>query len=162
MSRVFPHPLLALSLLAMWLLLQQSLSLGQILLGTLVAVLASLAMAALQPARSNVRRAHKFVLLLGLVAVDVLRSNIAVTWIILRGRARKETAGFLIVPLELTDERGLSLLAFIVTATPGSAWVEYNAARSTVLIHVLDLVDEKTWIDTLKRRYETLLLEIFE
>jgi len=31
-----------------------------------------------------------------------------------------------------------------------------------MLIHVLDLVDEKQWIETLKNRYETLLMEIFE
>ena len=30
------------------------------------------------------------------------------------------------------------------------------------MIHVLDLIDEKTWIRTIKGRYERLLLDIFE
>ncbi|RYE58485.1 MAG: Na+/H+ antiporter subunit E, partial [Rhizobiaceae bacterium] len=38
---------------------------------------------------------------------------------------------------------------------------EYDRARSTVLIHVFDLVDEKEWVATVKKRYEALLLEIF-
>ena len=30
------------------------------------------------------------------------------------------------------------------------------------MIHVLDLIDERVWIDTIKNRYERPLLEIFE
>ena len=29
-------------------------------------------------------------------------------------------------------------------------------------MHVLDLVDEETWVRTIKGRYERLLMEIFE
>lgn len=162
MSRIFPYPLLAASLLVMWLLLQQSLSPGHLLLGGVIAIIASLAMAALQPERPKIRRVQKLVKLVTLVALDVTRSNVAVTRIILQGHPRKQTEGFLILPLKLTDTYGLVILACIVTATPGTVWIEYNATRSTVLIHVLDLVDEKEWIETLKNRYETLLLEIFE
>ena len=162
MSRILPYPLLTVALLAMWLLLQQSASAGHLLLGSVVAVGASLAMAALQPERPRVRSVFKVVQLVWLVTLDIIRSNIAVTWIILRGHSRKQTEGFLVVPLQLTNTYGLVILACIVTATPGSAWLEYSATRSAVLIHVLDLVDEKEWIETLKNRYESLLLEIFE
>ncbi len=162
MRRLFPYPLLAASLLAMWLLLQQSFSLGHLLLGGIIATGASLAMAALEPERPKVRRAHRFVKLVALVSLDIIRSNIAVARLILRARPLPQTGGFLIVPLKLTDTTGLVILACIVTATPGSAWLEYNATRSEVLIHVLGLEDEKEWIESLKNRYETLLLEIFE
>lgn len=162
MRRIFPYPLLAASLLVMWLLLQQSLNLGHILLGGVIAMIASHAMAALQPERPKIRRVDKIVKLVVLVALDIIRSNIAVVRIILQGHPRKQTEGFLVVPLKLTDTYGLVILAGIVTATPGSAWIEYDATRSSVLIHVLDLVDEKEWIETLKNRYETLLVEIFE
>jgi multicomponent K+:H+ antiporter subunit E len=162
MSRIFPYPLLAALLLAMWLLLQQSLNVGHILLGGVIAIVASHVMAALQPKRPRIRRLGKILKLGVLVTQDVMRSNLAVTKIVLRGRVKNHTEGFLLMPLELTDRYGLVLLACIVTATPGSAWIEYSAKRSTVLIHVLDLVDDKKWIETLKSRYETLLLEIFE
>ena len=162
MTRIVPYPLLAALLLVMWLLLQQSLNVGHILLGSVIALVASHAMAALQPKRPRIRRVSKILQLGGLVALDVIRSNVAVTWIILRGHVKNHAEGFVIVPLQLTDRFGLVVLACIVTATPGSAWIEYSATRNSVLIHVLDLVDEKQWIETLKSRYETLLLEIFE
>jgi len=162
MSRILPYPFLAASLLVMWLLLQQSLNLGHILLGGLIAVIASHAMAALQPERPGIGRPGKILKLLLLVTLDVMRSNVAVTRIILQGRVKNHAEGFVLIPLQLTNRFGLVVLACIVTATPGSAWIEYSARRNTVLIHVLDLVDETQWIETLKSRYETLLLEIFE
>ena len=162
MSRVFPYPLLTALLVALWLLLQQSLNPGHVLLGGIIATIGSQAIAALQPERVKIRRPGKIVKLVALVTLDIIRSNIAVTRIILGARPMKEKEGFLIVPLKLTNTYGLVILACIVTATPGSAWIEYSATRSTVLIHVLDLVDEAQWRETLKSRYETLLLEIFE
>jgi multicomponent K+:H+ antiporter subunit E len=162
MNRILPYPLFTTLLLAFWLLLQQSLSVGHFLLGGIIATVAGRAMAALQPERPNIRRLGKMVKLVAVVTLDIIRSNFAVTRIILRGRSMKETEGFLVVPLKLTNTYGLVVLACIVTATPGSAWIEYSSTRSTVLIHVLDLVDETEWRETLKSRYETLLLEIFE
>lgn len=162
MRHILPYPLLSLALLVMWLLLQQSVAPGQVLLGALIAIAASRAMAALQPERPKIRHIGKIIKLVGLVTADIARSNIAVTRIIIEGKRREQTAGFLTVPLALTDRFALAILACIVTATPGSAWLEYDAGNNTVLIHVLDLVDEATWIDTLKNRYEALLLEIFQ
>ena len=162
MSRLFPHPLLTVALTLMWLLLQQSIGIGHILLGFVVAFAASHAMARLQPHKPKIRRPGLVLRLVAEVTVDVIRSNIAVPRIIIAGKRRKNTAGFIQMPLTLKDPAGLAVLSCIITATPGSAWLEYSPAESTVLIHVLDLIDEKAWMDTIKHRYETLLLEIFQ
>ena len=66
------------------------------------------------------------------------------------------------IPLDLRDKTGLAILSCIVTSTPGTAWVEYADDTGTLLIHVLDLVEESEWIRTIKARYEARLLEIFE
>src|SRR3546814_687158 len=44
----------------------------------------------------------------------------------------------------------------------GTIWVSYDPIGNMLLIHVLDLVDEQTWIDTIQQRYERPLLEIFQ
>lgn len=161
MRRLFPYPLLTLLLLLMWLLLQQSFGLGNVLLGAALATMASLAVAALEPERPHIGRIDKIITLVALVTMDILRSNLAVCWFIITGRQQLGTSGFVKVPLELRDRVGLTILACIITATPGSAWLEYSATRGYVLIHVLDLENEQGWIDTVKHRYERLLLEIF-
>lgn len=161
MTRWLPYPLLTVSLLLMWLLLNQF-SLGHLILGSIIAFGASHAMAALQPAKPRIRRWDKIPQLLWVVFMDICRSNVAVAGIILQGRRRPRNSGFVIIPLELRDRTGLAVLACIVTSTPGTAWLEYHSANGRLLIHVLDLVDEQEWIDTIKQRYERLLMEIFE
>ena len=152
MSRVLPYPVMTASLVVMWMALN-SFSLGHLLLGTMIAVVAGRAMAALQPSIPR---------LIGIVLLDILRSNLAVAGIILQGRRRQRAAGFVAIPLDLRDKTGLAVLACIVTSTPGTAWIEYASDSSVVLIHVLDLVDEEAWVVLIKSRYEAMLMEIFE
>lgn len=161
MARWLPYPLLTASLLVMWLLLN-GLSIGHLILGSVIAVLASLAMVALQPAKPRLRRWSLIPGLLLSFLDDVFRSNIAVAALILRGQSRQTTSGFVAIPLELRDRTALAILSCIITSTPGTAWVDYNAASGRLTIHVLDLIDEQAWIDTIKQRYEQPLLEIFQ
>src|SRR5690606_7517311 len=135
MSRVLPYPLLTAALLLMWLLLT-SFSPGQFLLGAAVAVGAARAMAALQPSKPRLRRWQLIPRLLGIVLLDILRSNVAVASIILQGRRRDRVAGFVAIPLDLRDQTGLAVLACIVTSTPGTAWIEYVPRSGILLIHV--------------------------
>lgn len=161
MARWFPYPLLAAALLVMWLLLS-GLSLGQVILGGVIAVLASWTVAPLQPAKPHLRRWHLIPRLMLDFLDDVLRSNVAVAALIIRGGRTDGVPGFVFIPLELRDRTALAVLACIITATPGTAWVEYSPARDLLTIHVLDLHDEQFWIERIKRRYERRLREIFE
>ncbi|MBI1619516.1 Na+/H+ antiporter subunit E [Aquamicrobium zhengzhouense] len=161
MKRLFPFPLLTVSLIGMWLLLT-SFSLGNLILGTAVALLAVQGLVALDPVRPNIKRWDLLPKLLGIVLLDIIRSNIAVVTIILQGKKRARTSGFLSIPLDLRDPVGLAILSVIITSTPGTAWMDYDSAKGTVLLHIFDLVDEAEWMDIIKNRYEHLLREIFE
>jgi len=161
MSRVLPYPVLAASLLLMWLLLN-GFSLGQFVLGTFIALFAASTMSALQPSKPHVRNWGAVLRLLGIVSVDILRSNIAVARLIFSPNSAQARSGFVPIPLTLRDRTGLAALACIVTATPGTAWVEYQSRQNILLLHVLDVGEEQDWIDLIKDRYEPLLLEIFE
>lgn len=158
---MLPYPVLTLALIVLWVLLNGA-SVGQLLLGTLVAVFASWAMTALRPDVPKVRKWHLLVMLLGILMADIVRSNIATAWMILFGRARGHTSEFVLMPIELDDPTALSLLAVVVTSTPGSAWLEYDSRDKTVLLHLLDVDDKDAWVVILKNRYEKLLLEIFQ
>jgi multicomponent K+:H+ antiporter subunit E len=54
------------------------------------------------------------------------------------------------------------MLAMILTATPGTVWVDLSTDSSELTLHVLDLKDETQWVRTIKQRYERPLMEIFE
>lgn len=162
MRRLLPLPLVAAGLLVLWLLLNQAFTWGQIVLGVAAALVGQWVLTALQPPNARIRRLSAMFRLASLVSFDIVRSNIAVAKIVLGLGNRGRRPGFVHIPLELRDPYGLAALALIITSTPGTLWVNFDAARGILMIHVLDLIDEDEWVQTIKSRYERLLLEIFE
>lgn len=160
MRQWLPYPLLFAGLFVMWLLLTQSFSPGQVVLAAIVSFAVVHATSAIRPYRARVRHPGLMAKLAFLVAVDIIRSNLAVMRIVLVPGG-KRVSGFVRFPLELRDSFALTVLALIITATPGTMWVEYNRTRSELLVHVLDLIDEESWVSQIKARYESLLLRIF-
>lgn len=161
MSRWLPYPILSALLFGIWLLLAGSLSPGHLLIAALLALVLPWTLLKLNIPPSLMRRSLAFAKLAGLVFVDIVRSNIAVSRIVLFPGTPK-TSGFIDIPLDLKSGYALTLLAVIVTSTPGTLWVDYSGERGVMTLHVLDLVDETAWVKLIKTRYERLLLEIFE
>src|SRR3546814_11727341 len=87
------------------------------------------------------------------VVFDIVRSNRIVARLIRRGDGGVRS-GFVAIPLTLTSHHGLAVLGCIITSTPGTIWVSYDPIGNMLLIHVLDLVDEQAWIDTIQQRYQ--------
>ena len=161
MNRLVPSPLLSAALLAMWLVLNQSASPGHIALGALLAVAIPRLAAPLTPLGGRVRRPGVVLRLIATVAHDVVASNLAIAWAVVRGM-RAPRADFVHIPLELRDPNGLAALAIITTVVPGTVWAELAPDSSAVLLHVFDLGDEATFVAHFKARYEQPLREIFE
>jgi multicomponent K+:H+ antiporter subunit E len=149
-------------LVAVWLLLNSSVAIGQVVLGVALGAALVAAAAPLRPLRPRLRRADLAVRLFFRVLLDTTQSNFAVARIILGLVNRSIRSGFMVVPLELRDPHGLAVLAMIITATPGTVWQGLSDDRSELTIHVLDLVDEAYWVRKIKQRYELPLREIFE
>lgn len=162
MTRFVPHPLLTVAVILLWMILNRF-SLGHLLLGTVVALIAGRAMAALHPARPRLRRWPLLIRLFFIVGWDIIRSNVAVARLILtNGRHGRRRSGFVEIRLDIHDETALAALAVIMTATPGTAWLDYRPATGVLLLHVFDLIEEDEWSRIVKNRYEPLLMEIFE
>ncbi|MGG5808275.1 Na+/H+ antiporter subunit E [Falsiroseomonas sp. CW058] len=162
MTRWLPYPVLALSLLLLWLLLQTGASPASLLLGAVLALAGGGAAAALRLPGARLRRLAVIPGLLRDVLAEVLRSNLAVSRIILGPATAGRRSGFVRIPLDLRSPHGLAALACILTATPGTVWVDYDASARTMLLHVLDLVDEEEWVRIVKEKWERRLMEIFE
>jgi multicomponent K+:H+ antiporter subunit E len=161
MTRLLPHPLLSVALVLMWLLLTRF-SPGHLVLGSIIAVVAGLALARIEPEAPRIRAWGSLMRLIGFVSVDIVRSNWSVARLMLtNGRHGARRSAFVEIPLRLRDPVALALLAVILTATPGTAWLEYERESGVLLLHVFDMIDEEEWRALIRDRYEALLMEAF-
>jgi len=163
MTRWLPYPLVSLGLCILWLLLNQSIEPAHLLLGAVVGIAAPLLGRQLQPfGYPRLRAPLVLARLLGMAAVEVVRSCFNVCRIILFADHGRVNAQFIRVPLRLRDPYALAVLSCLINMTPGTVWVEILPEGHELVLHVFDLQDEAFWIDTIRNRYEQPLIEIFE
>ena len=162
MSRLYPHPLMSLALLAVWLMLWQSLAPLDLLMGVVLATLLPRLLLLLEEEPSHAKKPLVILRLFFVVLYDIAVSNYNVARVVLLGREGSIPTGFVNIPLDLRDRYGLAVLATIITATPGTFWAAYNRRTNVLTIHVFELRDEDAVRDTIRNRYEAPLREIFE
>ncbi|MDR0280797.1 MAG: Na+/H+ antiporter subunit E [Paucimonas sp.] len=162
MKRLFPAPLLSLAMFVLWLVLNLSISPGNIILAALLGILAPLLMAPLRPLRAHIRSPGTIIRLILRVGADVVVSNLQVLFSIWRLGSKPPRSRFVHIPLDLRDAHGLAALSMITTVIPGTVWSELALDRSVLLLHVFDLDDEAHFIEHFKSTYERPLMEIFE
>jgi multicomponent K+:H+ antiporter subunit E len=161
MRRWLPHPVTSLLLAIVWLLLNQSASAGNFVLGVLFAVTIPLVLAPLRPVRLRLRKPGVALRLLGVFLYDVVMSNIEVARRVL-GPEAAIRPGFVWIPLELTEPHAIATLAAIITLTPGTLSADLTEDRRHLLVHAFNVDEPEALIAGIKNRYERPLLEIFE
>jgi len=161
MLRPPPHPLVALTLAAVWLLMSNSLAPGQIALGLLLGWAITLFAARFWPTTPQIHRPLLLLRFIGVVLADIVVANLAVARLIVVSPARLRPA-FVQVPLALKSDLAISVLANTICLTPGTVSSCLAPDRAHLLVHALDAADPDGLVATIKRRYEAPLREIFE
>ncbi len=94
------------------------------------------------------------------VVWDIMICNIRVAKLVLGPTDRMQPKWFR-VPLETQHEQVNSILAMIITTTPGTVTAGIDQDRGDILVHALNTADESVDIQDIKNRYEKPLIEIF-
>ncbi len=162
-KRWLPFPLLSLVLLLFWLLLNESVAPSDILLGAVLGFFVPLLARPLVPdGYPKLNKPFALFRLLSMALVEIIRSCLNVSWLILSSRRHGLNSQFITIPLDMRNHYGLALLSCLINSTPGTVWVEILPGKHELALHVFDLHDAQWWVDTIKTRYEKPLMEIFE
>ncbi len=158
--RWLPMPVHSLLLFAVWLLLNNTVAPGHLVLGAFLALTIPLLCAPLQTPQPIVRRPLLTIRYTLRVLADIIVANVEVAILVL-GPMRRLQPAFVAVPLELTSELPLTVLASTVSLTPGTVSAELSEDRRWLYVHALHMTDEQALIRSIKSRYEAPLKEIF-
>ena len=156
----FRHPALSILIAATWLLLQGSLAPANLLWAAIFAIALPLLLHRFIVPGASPRRLRAVARLALVVVWDVLVANVVVARLVLDPR-RQPNPRWLAVHCELQDPRAMSLLATIITTTPGTVSCVIDERRRIIHVHALDTADAAAAEAAIKARYERPLKEIF-
>jgi multicomponent K+:H+ antiporter subunit E len=160
MSRLFPHPWISAALFVASLMLWGGLGALQLAGAALFAIAIPHVLRRLDGPGVVLARPAVAVRLVLVVLWDIVLANIAVARLIL-GPMRRLRPVFVEVPLDSPHPQVATLLAMIVTMTPGTVSTDIDDGRTRLLVHVLDTGDPAGVVDSIKARYERPLKEIY-
>ncbi len=160
LRRLFPSWPLSVTVSVFWLLMSDSFSLAQALLGAVLGVAVPLFAARLDREFARIGSLRSVPKMLCVVAWDIVRSNVVVALQVLGPESRIHP-GFIWVPLDIANIHGIAALTSMITLTPGTVSAALSDDRKYLLVHVLHLDDAETVIRQIKTRYEAPLMEIF-
>lgn len=156
----WPHPVLSALLVLAWLALQQSLAVAHVLTAVVLAWVVPRLVHGFLGDKLHIRSWRSAWRLLFVVLWDIIVSNFTVARIVLSPSAKPQPA-WVPIALELTHPTAITLLASIITMTPGTVSCIVDEERRLILVHALDCDDPQAIAQQVKQRYEQPLGEIF-
>jgi multicomponent K+:H+ antiporter subunit E len=160
-SRWFPLPVVTLLVLVLWVLLNDSASVGTLVIGALLAVGIPRLTARFWPHPPRLRNGRAAWRLGFRLLGDIVVANWAVARRVVGPTARLRPA-FFEVPLDVRDGFVATLLGSMVSLTPGTVSIDVDRERWVLQVHALDIEDPQQLLEQIKVRYEAPLREIFE
>lgn len=160
-KHLIPQPYFSVAIFVVWLIANESLSVGTLASGVAWALILPLFTARFWPDAPKVRRWRPLLLLLVVFLRDIAVANFQVARLVLGPVSRLHPAWFE-VPLDLTHPFSLSLLSATVSLTPGTISANLCGDRKVLLVHALYAPNPEAEIALIKARYESLILEAFE
>lgn len=156
----WPHPVMSLALTLLWLVLQQSVAVAHLLSGSFMGWLLPWVLHRFLGPASRPRGLLLLAKFTLVVLWDILKSNLAVARLVLNPMARPQPA-WVPVPVTLKDPLALTLLATVITTTPGTVSCVVDD-EGYILVHALDCADPFALALDIQTRYEVPLRAIFE
>lgn len=159
--KLLPQPMLSFVLFLGWLLATNSLTAGAIVLAALLGWVIPLFTARFWPDYPQVKSYLKLFGLMFIVLWDILRASMLVARQVL-GPRKNLQPHFISYPLEVESDYAVTLLASIISLTPGTVSSLVSDDKKILTVHALHCPDEAVAIADIKRRYERPIKEIFE
>ena len=158
-DHLLPHPFVSVIVAASWLMLAHSAELYDVMVALILALVIP---KLVQPFIVRTPNIHwdQAIKLIFVVLWDIIVSNIRVAIQVLGPTDRLHPKWYR-VPLETDHEQVNSLLAMIITTTPGTVSAGIDQERGDILVHALNSDDPEAEILEIKKRYEAPLMEIF-
>ena len=155
--------LLVIVIAVAWAAATGSFTLGNVIFGAAVAALGLYLVRDRVTGPGLLRRSLRFVSLVLLFLRELLMSAVRVGWLVVRPGMRDHLRPSVIAfPLTVRKDAEITLLANLITLTPGTLSVDVSEDHKHLYVHVLQLTDREELIASIAEGFERKIIEVFE
>jgi multicomponent Na+:H+ antiporter subunit E len=145
-----------------WAVLVSQVDLPNLIFGFgLGAVMLYLARNQLGGANEYFRKMRRVVQFVGYVLWEIVLANVQVARAVLFTPVAKLRPGIVAVPLDLETDAEITMLANLITLTPGTLSLEVSDDRKTLFVHAIAVGDAEAFRAATKSGFEHAVREVF-
>jgi multicomponent Na+:H+ antiporter subunit E len=142
-----------------WMFLSVSFTAQSFLIGFILGLLVIFAFRRFFTSRFYLLRVGAVVSLLFLFIKELILANISVLKVVLKPKLDFQP-GIFALPTELKTDWEITLLANLITLTPGTLVVDVSFDNKVLYIHAIDIADVDESINEIKNSFEKAIMEV--
>ncbi|WP_164216255.1 Na+/H+ antiporter subunit E [Virgibacillus sp. YIM 98842] len=144
-----------------WMLLQNSYSIVDFLFGYIIGILILFALRRFLVFDFYFRRVWAFIKLTIIFFKELVLANIDMIKIILKPKMDIKP-GIVAIPTQLETDLEITLLAALITLTPGTLSMDFSDDSSLIFVHAIDIDSKEDTIRNILDSFEKAILEVTE
>jgi len=142
-----------------WMFLQNDFSFTSFLLGYMIGIIILFVLRRFLIFRFYIHRVWAIFKLIIIFIIELTKANIDVVKIVFTPKL-KNKPGIVAMETELTTEVEITLLAALISLTPGTISMDFSADNKTLYIHALDIQDKEQMIEEIRSSFERAIMEV--
>lgn len=143
----------------MWMFLSETYTVVSFLSGYLLGILLLFLLRRFIPGRFYIVTLFKIIKLILIFTRELISSNIAIVKLVYQ-RAPVYEPGIFALPTDLKTDWEITLLANLITLTPGSLSVSISDDQSKIYVHAMDIDEVEKSIVDIKNTFEKAIMEV--
>lgn len=143
----------------MWMFLSEDYSFQSFLFGYIIGALLLYLLNRFFPSRFYLYPMYKILVLVAIFTRELILSNISIVKLVYARKLDFEP-GIFEMPIEVTRSWEITLLANLITLTPGTLTVAISEDQKRFFIHAMDIDDKEESIHEIKNTFEKAIMEV--
>ncbi len=156
---MFFQILINLAITFVWMFLYSAWDLPTFIVGYLVGIILLLILRRFFEGPIYIRKVYRFFVLSVILLKELVLSNISVVKLVLKPKLSIRP-GIFALQTDLHSDWEVTLLANLITLTPGTVTVDISHDQRTLYIHALDIDDIDDAVSSIKDSFEKAIMEV--
>lgn len=143
----------------MWLFMQSSYTVGSFIFGYMIGLFVLFILRRFLVFHFYLHRVWALIKLIILFIIELIKANIDVVKVVLRPRLNHQP-GIVAVTTRLESNVEITLLAALISLTPGTVSMDFSDDSKTIYIHALDIPNKDEFIADIHNTFEKAIMEV--